>query len=96
MLIAKHTISLQIIIVFVGRIIFLIRIEKINFLNFLKIINYYSLPDNSGVNRVEPLEMDTPRNKRKCPSYGGVRLIKVFQNFHITVHVTFQIPVCAK
>ena len=34
---------------------------------------------------VEPLKTDTPREKLKCPSLRGVRLIQVSQNFHITL-----------
>ena len=37
---------------------------------------------------VEPLKTDTPRDKPKHPSYRGVCLIEVSQNFHITVYMT--------
>ena len=31
-------------------------------------------------NTVEPLKTDTPRDKYKCPSYRGVRLMEVIFN----------------
>ena len=36
---------------------------------------------------VEPLKMDTPRDKSKFPYYRGVRLIEVSQICHITVYM---------
>ena len=39
-------------------------------------------------NTVEPLKTDTPRDKPKFPSYRGVRLTEVSQNFHVTLYMT--------
>ena len=56
---------------------------------------HHCCPNRScwGRNTVEPLKTDTPRDIAKNPSYKGVRPVKVFQNFHIAVRVTLQIPV---
>ena len=39
----------------------------------------HALP-TSPLSTVEPFKTDTPRDRPKCPSYGGVRLIEVLKS----------------
>ena len=50
---------------------------------FVKITTLYHSFDFEKISTVEPLKTDTPRDRPKCPSYGGVRLIEVLKSVDI-------------